>query len=104
MRRKPGRWECGNLGGLPDFQGTVEREGNPVLVFLAFHGPAISTAPGWPALQRSRHRKRGGGRGDSILHDRSSLTLAALIFLANSVSLMAAAVRPSDSMRMPSLR
>jgi len=30
---------------LRDFQGPVERVGNPLLVFHAFHGLGISTAP-----------------------------------------------------------
>ncbi len=31
---------------LRDFQGTVERVGQLFLLFHAFHGPGISTAPG----------------------------------------------------------
>src|SRR5713101_6871908 len=83
-------WGGGNVEiwrSLPDFQGTVERGGNRGLVFPSFHGPVISTA-----RERSAQRNRGGGRGDSILQARSSLFLAALIFLANSVSLMVFAI------------
>jgi hypothetical protein len=85
--------------GWPDFQGTVERGGNLGLVFHAFHGPAISTA-----LSRSSYRNRGGGSGDSILQAHSSLALAALILLANSVSLLVLESRSNPSRRIPSLR
>ena len=82
---------CGNVGisrGWRDFQGAVERVGNVVLVFHSFHGPGISTA----LLLLLQKR---GGSGDSILQWRKSLALAALIFLAHSVSLRTTASRSS---------
>lgn len=85
--------------GLPDFQGTVERVENPVLVFHSFHGPGISTA--WAPFG---HKKRGGGNGDSILQARNNRALAALILRAHSVSLMVAARRSSCFSWIPSLR
>jgi hypothetical protein len=59
---------------------------NLILVFHAFHRPAISTGP------RPRYRNLGG-TGDCALHCRSSFALAALIRRAHSVSLIAEAPR-----------
>lgn len=83
---------------LRDFQGTVGRVENLGLVFHSSHGPGISTA----VLRYQR--KRGGGIGDSLLQARNSLTLAALICLAHSVSLIARANRSNRSKPIPSLR
>ena len=77
---KPGGGNVGISRFLRDFQGTVERVGNPALVFHAFHGPGISTALGY----------RNFGN-DGVGHCHSNLFLAALIRRAHSVSLMARA-------------
>ena len=71
--------------------------GNLLLVFLFLHGPAISTAFGW-------RQKMRGGMGDSDLHWRNNLTLAALIFRAHSVSLIAMAKLSRRSKSSPALR
>ena len=52
---------------LRDFQGTVESVENLFLVFHAFHGPGISTAPA-PLAERRRNGRR-------VWHCRSSLRL-----------------------------
>jgi len=64
----------------------------------------LSTAPAFPQPRLPCQRKRGGGIGDSLLQARNSLALAALIFLALSVSLMARANGSSRWKPMPSLR
>ena len=97
MAVKPG---CGNVGisrFLRDFQGTVERVGKLFLLFHSFHGPGISTAP------QLCYRNRGGS-GDWTLHCRSSRDLAAFIWRAHSVSLIAIASRSSCVKLMPGLR
>ena len=94
----------GNVGirrPLPDFQGVVETGENLQLVFAVFHNPAISTALLGCCVCNYRIRD---GPGDSILHTRSTLALAAPIFRANSVSLIAAAIRSIASIPMPDLR
>ncbi len=63
------------------FQGAVGRVENLRLVSQAFHRPGISTAP-------SRRTQNRGGTGDSILHARSSFSLARFIRWAHSVSLI----------------
>ena len=91
---------CGNVGISRcgrDFQGPVGRVGNLLSVFHSFHGPVISTALG--RLQTKR-----GGIGDSDLHRRNSLALAALNFLAQSVSLIAAAKASNCWKLIPGLR
>jgi hypothetical protein len=80
MAAKPGGGNVGISRFLRDSQGTVERVGNPSLVFRAFHGPGISTALG----------QRNFGNED-VWQCRSNLALAALIRRAHSVSLMASA-------------
>ena len=94
---KPGGGNVGISPSWRDFQGPVGRVGNLLLVFHSLHGPAISTAPGW--LQ-----KMCGGMGDSDLHRRNNLPFAALIFLAQSVSLMAVAKMSRRLKLSPSLR
>jgi hypothetical protein len=79
---------CGNVGisrRLRDSQGAVERVENLGLVFQAFHGTVISTD------LRAHDQANLGGTGDSVLHWHNSLALAATIFLAHSVSLIAPA-------------
>ena len=68
------------------FNGAGERVGNPFLVLPSFPGSVISTT----ALHRCFHVNRSG-TGDSLLHCRSSVTFAAIIFRAQAVSLIAAA-------------
>ena len=70
-------------------KGLVESVGSLHLAFHTFHSPAISTA--LFELGERRQMKRGG-KGDSILHDRSSVLLAVPIFVAHSVSLMRPAI------------
>jgi hypothetical protein len=82
---------------LRDFQGAVERVENLGLVFHAFLGPGISTAP------RLRYRN-GGGSGDCTLHCRNSRDLAAFILRAHSVSLIASASRSNSAKLRPGLR
>src|ERR1017187_5143471 len=94
---KPGGGNVGILRCWRDFQGPVGSVGNLLLVFHSPHGPAISTAIDW--LQKVR-----GGMGDSDLHRRNSLAFAALIFLAQSVSLIAVAKTSRRSKLSPTLR
>jgi len=94
---KPGGGNVGILRCWRDFQGPVGRVGNLHLVFHSLHGPAISTALG----QRQKLR---GGMGDSDLHRRNSLAFAVVIFLAHSVSLIAAAKTSRCSKLIPALR
>jgi len=93
------RWGGGNVKIPPvlrDFQGAVGSVENLGLVFHAFHGPGISTAP-W-----LRYRNRESG--DCILQCRSSRDLAAVICRAHSVSLIASAFRSSSARLRPGLR
>lgn len=79
---------------LRDFQGTVESVGNPLLVFHAFHGPGISTAPlAYPNF---------GSEG--VLHGCSNFVLAAFRRRAHSVSLISSAFRSSCGKLSPGLR
>lgn len=94
---KPGGGNVGISRCWRDFQGPVGSVGNLLLVFHSPHGPAISTAIDW--LQKVR-----GGMGDSDLHRRNSLAFAALIFLAQSVSLIAVAKTSRRSKLSPTLR
>ena len=94
---KPGRGNVGISRCWRDFQGPVGRVGNLLWVFHSLHGPAISTALG----QRQKLR---GGMGDSDLHRRNSLAFAVVIFLAHSVSLIAAAKTSRCSKLIPALR
>ena len=95
---------CGNVGISPAFgeipKGLVERVGSLPLAFHAFHSPAISTG----LLRAVRNQWKRGGKGDSILHDRSSLLLAAPIFLAQSVSLMLLAIWSNGANPTPGFR
>jgi hypothetical protein len=93
MAAKPGGGNVGISRFLRDFQGTVERVGNPSLVFHAFHGPGISTA----LCQRNFGN-------DGVWHCRSNLALAALIRRAHSVSLMASARFSSSGKRNPGFK
>ena len=92
-------WKSGRC--LPDFQGVVGSGENLLLVFPGFHSTAISTAPLFACDSRYGIHV---GRGDSILQARNTFALAAPIFFANSVSLIAAAARSSASMLIPGLR
>jgi hypothetical protein len=80
---------------LRDFQGPVERVGNLLLVFHAFHGPGISTAP-------YRHYANFGR--DRVLYCCSNLVLAAFIRKAHSVSLIACARCSSSGIRTPDFK
>ena len=54
---------CGNVGisrFLRDFQGAVEREGKLLVLFLSFHGTAISTALPAVAIGQLRSRRQAG--------------------------------------------
>lgn len=81
---------------LRDFQEAVGSVENLGLVFHAFHGPGISTA--------LRLRYRNGGSGDCTLHCRSSRDLAAFIWRAHAVSLIASASRSNSARLRPGLR
>ena len=94
---KPGGGNVEISRFLRDFQGTVERVGKLFFAFPLcprarhFHGP------------RRCYRNRGGS-GDWTLHCRSSRDLAAFIWRAHSVSLIAIASRSSCVKLMPGLR
>jgi len=90
-----GMWESRAVCEIP--KGRWKEWETRVVVFHSFHGPGISTA-----CLGLCQRKRGGGSGDSILQTRSSLALDALIFLANSVSLMVFASRSNVPRLIPS--
>src|SRR5580658_4358391 len=77
-----GMWESRGVGEISKGRWEVWETG--FWVSHTFHRPGISTALVW------LHRKRGG-IGDSLLHRRRSLALAAFIFSAHSVSLIASA-------------
>jgi len=60
---RPPRRSCGNVGisrCLRDFQEAVGRVGNLGLVFHAFHGLVISTAPLLVLATRPRQQRRLG--------------------------------------------
>jgi hypothetical protein len=97
MAAKPGGGNVEISRFLRDFQGTVERVGKLLLLFHSFHGPGISTAP--PLCYRNR-----GGSGDWTLHCRSNRDLAAFIWRAHCVSLIAIASRSNCAKLMPGLR
>ena len=82
---------------LRDFQGAVGSVENLPLVFHASHGPGISTAS-------SVRYRNGGGIGHCTLHCRSSRALAAFIWRAHSVSLIASACCSSSARLRPGLR
>src|ERR1700694_2457709 len=94
---------CGNVEISPplrDFQGAVERVGNLLLVFQAFHSSAISTA-----LRGSSRGAHHVGNSPLIpLHVRSSSHLALLILHAYSVSLMRLSIRSKLAKLIPALR
>jgi len=98
MAATPG---CGNVEisrFLRDFQGTVGRVGKLPLLSHSFHGPAISTAP-----HEFGYWNRGGS-GNRTLHSRSSRDLAAFIWRAQAVSLIAIAFRSNSPRFVPGLR
>ena len=93
MAAKPGGGNVEISRSLRDFQGTVERGGKPFLLFHAFHGPGISTAPGQPNLGK-----------DGVRHCSSNLALAAFMRRAHSVSLIVSARFPSSCKRNPGFK
>jgi hypothetical protein len=84
--RAVGMWKSRAVGEISKERGKGGE--TRFLVFHAFHGSVISTAPSPGCIQTNR-----GGTGDSLLHFRSSFVFAPTILLAQSVSLIAAACR-----------
>ena len=95
--REAGLWECGNLAFFARFPRGGGKRGKAAFAFPRFPRARHFHSP------RPRYRKRGGS-GDCTLHCRSSRDLAAFIWRAHSVSLIASASSSKSAKLRPGLR